>query len=118
MNLNQINQRFMFQDSLSVFRYTVTEDEDGTNKRELKAVSELADIPCKLDIKKADEAKLPETINIISATFTVFAGPEHSILAGDHFVVMHQGRSYSLTAASPILYLHHQEIPAELEQLA
>ena len=118
MNLKEINNRLMYQDRLSVSRYTVTEEEDGSNKRVLTAVSELSDIPCRLDIKRADDPELPEDVNQIKVTYTVFSNPEHVFRAGDHLIVTHQGSTYELTAGNPILYLHHQEVPAIEEKLA
>lgn len=118
MNLQNINNGLLYKDQLSVFRYVITEDEDGSNKRELAVVPELTDIPCRLDIKRADDAELPEDVNSIKATYTVFADPNHALKAGDHITVQHQGKTYALITGDPVLYLYHQEIPAIQEKLA
>lgn len=114
MNLNMlqsINNQLMYKDKLTVFRFIKSENADGSNTRTFKAVSELTDVPCKLDIKTADDSEHEAEVNTLKAVYKLFTGKDKTFKTGDCYCVIHEGQEYKLTGGLPVVYLVHQEIP-------
>lgn len=103
MNVDSLNQKYMYKHKANIYREEIVVLEDLSKKTRLEKVAE--NIPCKLSIKNIDK---PEqgSISALTEAFKLFTAPSSDIRRGD--VVEISGNRY--TAAEPLNYPHHKEI--------
>lgn len=111
MSLKGILEQLMYKDTMTVYRVSRVQADDGSDDYEESETPVLRDVPCKLsqygkDLLMAKTAQAA-TVHI---DLRVCCAPDVDIREQDRLVVKHQGQAFELFAGTRFAYLTHQEI--------
>ena len=103
--------RLMYKDTMTVYRVSRVQADDGSDDYEESETPVLSDVPCKLsqygkDLLMAKTAQAA-TVHI---DLRVCCAPDIDIREQDHLMVKHQGQTFNLFAGTRFAYPTHQEI--------
>ena len=101
----------MYKDTMTVYRVSRIQADDGSDDYEESETPVLNDVPCKLsqygkDLLMAKTAQAA-TVHI---DLRVCCAPDIDIREQDRLVVKHQGQTFDLFAGTRFVYPTHQEI--------
>lgn len=101
----------MYKDTMTVYRVSRIQADDGSDDYEESETPVLCDVPCKLsqygkDLLMAKTAQAA-TVHI---DLRVCCAPDIDIHEQDHLMVKHQGQTFDLFAGTRFAYPTHQEI--------
>ena len=111
MSLRSILSRLMYKDTMTVYRVSRVQADDGSDDYEEFETPVLCDVPCKLsqygkDLLMAKTAQAA-TVHI---DLRVCCASDVDIREQDRLVVKHQGQTFELFAGTRFAYPTHQEI--------
>lgn len=111
MSLCSILSRLMYEDTMTVYRVSRVQADDGSDDYEESETPVLRNVPCKLsqygkDLLMAKTAQAA-TVHI---DLRVCCAPDIDIHEQDHLMVKHQGQTFDLFAGTRFTYPTHQEI--------
>ena len=103
--------RLMYKDTMTVYRVSRVQADDGSDDYEESETPVLSDVPSKLsqygkDLLMAKTAQAA-TVHI---DLRVCCAPDIDIREQDHLMVKHQGQTFNLFAGTRFAYPTHQEI--------
>ena len=103
--------RMMYKDTMTVYRLSRVQADDGSDDYEESETSVLNDVPCKLsqygkDLLMAKTAQAA-TVHI---DLRVCCAPDIDIREQDRLVVKHQGQTFELFAGTRFVYPTHAEV--------
>ena len=110
-SMKQALARLMYKDTMTVYRVSRVQADDGSDDYEESETPVLRDVPCKLsqygkDLLMAKTAQAA-TVHI---DLRVCCAPDVDIREQDRLVVKHQGQVFELFAGTRFAYPTHQEI--------
>lgn len=111
MSLKGILEQLMYKDTMTVYRVSRVQADDGSDDYEESETPVLRDVPCKLsqygkDLLMAKTAQAA-TVHI---DLRVCCAPDVDIREQDRLVIKHQGQVFELFAGTRFAYPTHQEI--------
>lgn len=120
MKLGKIGSIFsslMYTDRLSVYKYTTSENADGTTKTTREEVPVIADTPCRISFKSKDSSgSSNEMLNKKRVETIIFCDLGVNVDKGDKLVAKRIGddgtvlATYEGLAGLPNVYVSHKEI--------
>ena len=107
----------MYQDTMTVYRYTTSTNSDGTTSTNLSQDAIYTDIPCRISATKPDnsESSLVDK-NPQRAEIKIFCSTKYDIHKGDKIVATKKQDdgttliTYTGTSNLPLVYVTHVEI--------
>lgn len=110
--LNNLLNKYMYQDKVTIYRQIDTLDEDGAD--DYKIVAIYTDIPCKLS--QDNNSFLAQNTDRqveISTELKLFLAPDYDIHANDILKIQHCNQEFLLNAVKNFKYKSHQELIAK-----
>lgn len=103
--------RLMYKDTMTVYRVSRVQADDGSDDYEESETPVLSDAPCKLSQYRKDllMAKTAQAATV-HIDLRVCCAPDIDIREQDRLVVKHQGQTFELFAGTRFAYPTHQEI--------
>ncbi|WP_303164473.1 hypothetical protein [Mitsuokella multacida] len=103
--------RLMYKDTMTVYRVSRVQADDGSDDYEESETPVLRDVPCKLSQYSKDllMAKTAQAATV-HIDLRVCCAPDVDIREQDRLVVKHQGQTFELFAGTRFAYPTHQEI--------
>lgn len=110
-SMKQVLARLMYKDTMTVYRVSRVQADDGSDDYEESETPALRDVPCKLSQYGKDllmaKTEQAATVHI---DLRVCCAPDVDIREQDRLVVKHQGQTFELFAGTRFAYSTHQEI--------
>lgn len=111
MSLKGILGQLMYKDTMTVYRVSRVQADDGSDDYEESETPVLHDVPCKLSQYGKDllMAKTTQAATV-QIDLRVCCAPDVDIREQDRLVIKHQGQTFELFAGTRFAYPTHQEI--------
>lgn len=109
--------KYMYTDTVTVYRQSSIEDEEGADDYTLQAVYQ--DIPCHLTQygKELQSGQNPREF-FTKTDLRICLDPAYDIQPNDVLTITHAGQTFQLNAAKAFKYQAHQEISVRREEEA
>lgn len=100
-------QKYLYLDTFSLLRW-IEPEKDWETEGSWQTIA--SDIPCHFSQPDAVIPNQTDTTHVIVTDYKLFFAPEIEALAGDRFVISHEGRIYEMYyGGKPAVYRTHQE---------